>query len=237
MALSSRIISLSKETPEALGQFARSGFFAAIGGLLESGVSATIAGQGNNISIPGVAEFSLKIPTLGANGQLLTEDQQNKIITNYRELANLYAQRALEYQKNAFKGQGSVSNLERSLGELATGSIKDPAELVIKREMALAELSKAKEQERVLFNKLYPRGGLGNFKEFVQNPERIALLDAYHKRVVSIKESKIDLPSYASRVPAAPAAPPAKYEDPAREKRYEEKRDKLLEEQRRGAKK
>lgn len=207
-----RIVELVKASPEVFGVFVDPGVMNAIGTVVSQGANT----PWGNISLGGLEDAVSKVK-VDANGNLLSRQAQ----LNRLEAAQLVAKNELEFGKIVMKGQGATSDLERVLLKSASGSIKDPAEQIIKRQMMMSEMGKAEAADGALFRELYPKGGVAAYAEFRNRKEHLDLVAKFNSKADEIIKTDIKLPK-SSGAAAAPAAPPARpvFKDAAEAKAF-----------------
>lgn len=185
-SVATEIIDLAQNNPSVIGILQTPGIGSAIATLIESGIS--ISG-GHSIGIKEIDDAIFK-------GRKATKPED---IAARERLKTLLEKTAFA-QSALLKGQGQVTEFERTLLQRISGSIKSTPENVIKIQKALLERAKYDETLGNLFAQQRKAGK--TYSEFKASPEYQAAYKNYINALTAIEKEKIEFPK--AQAPGAP---------------------------------
>jgi murein DD-endopeptidase MepM/ murein hydrolase activator NlpD len=187
--------------PRIAGVFADPGVINAAGALLNSGVE---------LGRLGTLRLNLEDAYLQA-----FDKKYGKMEASEREaVKTMFAN--LELAKSAImKGQGPISDAERTLLQRATGSLSNKAETIIKTAKAVQLAAEFKETARNMYDD--NRDKYKSFEDFYASKDYKGLVKDFGTRADRLNQEKIDLGKQS-----AAKTNPNVYSDPGKEALYQE---------------
>lgn len=192
----SEIIKVVTQNPEIAGILQQPGVAAALGTLVQTGISAP---GGHSIGIKEIDEVLFKGQKNLTKDQIIARDR-------LRSLLNKTSLNAA----NIMKGQGAVTEFERQLLQNMVGSLNNTPENLIKIQKVLMENA----INRRKIDEMYKRSGM-KWGDFVKTDKYINLQDSYNRRLEQLENENIVL---GKGKRAAPAQPFSKEEEDAYQK-------------------
>ena len=179
------VISLAgdKEVKKMLGLLQTSGLAPFVLKRLESGVNA------GNFGAIGLKNLEEDLAKVGAS---------DTAIAKFMTIARHLKQAELEYAREYLKGQGSVSDNERELIRAAVGSIKDPAQLLIKQAEILKERAEF-DRDMAALRRQHRKsakesGGYSGYTDFIDSDDVQNLIAQHNAKlagILSVDPSKV----------------------------------------------
>ena len=189
----SEIIKVVTQNPEIAGVLQQPGIAAALGTLVQTGISAP---GGHSIGIKEIDEVLFKGQKNLTRDQIVARDR-------LRSLLNKTSLNAA----SIMKGQGAVTEFERQLLQNMVGSLNNTPENLVKIQKVLMENA----SNRRKIDEMYKRSGMA-WGDFVKTEKYINLQNTYNKRLEELESETI---TFGKGKSAAPAQPFSKEEEAA----------------------
>jgi hypothetical protein len=189
----SEIIKVVTQNPEIAGVLQQPGIAAALGTLVQTGISAP---GGHSIGIKEIDEVLFKGQKNLTRDQIVARDR-------LRSLLNKTSLNAA----SIMKGQGAVTEFERQLLQNMVGSLNNTPENLVKIQKVLMENA----INRRKIDEMYKRSGMA-WGDFVKTEKYINLQNTYNKRLEELESETI---TFGKGKSAAPAQPFSKEEEAA----------------------
>jgi hypothetical protein len=200
----SEIIKVVTQNPEIAGILQQPGVAAALGTLVQTGISAP---GGHSIGIKEIDEVLFKGQKNLTRDQIIARDR-------LRSLLNKTSLNAA----SIMKGQGAVTEFERQLLQNMVGSLNNTPENLVKIQKVLMENA----SNRRKIDEMYKRSGMA-WGDFVKTEKYINLQNTYNKRLEELENEVI---TFGKGKSAAPAQPFSKEEEDAYQKWKKERQKK-----------
>jgi hypothetical protein len=208
-AVSAEIIDTVRKDPQLVGYLQEPGVASAFGKLVRDGISMP---GGHSIGIRQIEEALFTAVPGRTKADMEKRDR----------LRTLFEETAFQLS-TLIKGQGQVTEFERVLLQQVAGSIANAPGNIIKIHQGLQELAKVDRE----LGRSYRRSGLP-YSDFIRTKDYERIMDGYVQRLDAIRKSPVESLTAPSK------AAPGPFSDPAKEKAYQEWRERELRKQNKG---